>query len=128
MRTGNVRVGLGVMFASFWLGCSVPVGLAFAQEPAASTAEASNRIERILATEQGGNIIVKLSMAQPLSRVPASFSMASPARIAFDFPDTANGLGRNSQTFNTGDLRSANIVQVGDRTRLVLNLDRKSVV
>ena len=126
MRTGNVRVGLGVMFASFWLGCSVPVGLAFAQEPAASTAEASNRIERILATEQGGNIIVKLSMAQPLSRVPASFSVASPARIAFDFPDTANGLGRNSQTFNTGDLRSANIVQVGDRTRLVLNLARVS--
>jgi type IV pilus assembly protein PilQ len=50
--------------------------------------------------------------------------VANPARIAFDFPDTANGLGRNSQVLNTGDLRSVNIVQVGDRTRLVLNLSR----
>jgi type IV pilus assembly protein PilQ len=63
-------------------------------------------------------------MAQPLSAAPGSFSVANPARIAFDFPDTANGLGRNSQVLNTGDLRSVNIVQVGDRTRLVLNLSR----
>ena len=46
--------------------------------------------------------------------------------MAFDFPDTANGLGRNSQALNAGDLRSVNIVQVGDRTRLVLNLTRVS--
>jgi len=78
----------------------------------------------MVAAEQGGSIVLKLTMAQPLAAAPGSFSVANPARIAFDFPDTANGLGRNSQVLNTGDLRSVNIVQVGDRTRLVLNLSR----
>ena len=50
--------------------------------------------------------------------------MASPARIALDFANTTNGLGKNSQLFNEGDLRSANIVQSDDRTRVVLNLNR----
>jgi type IV pilus assembly protein PilQ len=85
---------------------------------------AGNRIEKMVAAEQGGSIVLKLTMAQPLAAAPGSFSVANPARIAFDFPDTANGLGRNSQVLNTGDLRSVNIVQVGDRTRLVLNLSR----
>jgi type IV pilus assembly protein PilQ len=69
-------------------------------------------------------VYVKLTLQQPLSAVPASFSVANPARIAFDFPGTANALGRNTQPINAGDLVSANIVQAGDRTRLVLNLAR----
>ena len=56
----------------------------------------------------------------------AGDSATGPARIAFDFPGTANALGRNVQTIDQGDLRSANIVQAGDRTRLVLNLTRMS--
>ena len=44
----------------------------------------------------------------------------------FDFPDTGNGLGATARQLNAGDLRSVNIVQVGDRTRLVLNLSRLS--
>jgi type IV pilus assembly protein PilQ len=85
--------------------------------------QAGNRIEKIIAAEQGGNIILKLTMAQP-SRLRRAASAWPIRRIAFDFPDTANGLGRNSQVLNAGDLRSVNIVQVGDRTRLVLNLSR----
>jgi type IV pilus assembly protein PilQ len=65
---------------------------------------------------------VKVRLKTPLAQPPASFSVASPARIAFDFPGTGNELGRSLQTIDEGDLRSANIVQVGDRTRLVLNL------
>ena len=98
-----------------------PATSALAQ-PAQLAEPAGNRIEKMVAAEQGGSIVLKLTMAQPLSAAPGSFSVANPARIAFDFPDTANGLGRNSQVLNTGDLRSVNIVQVGDRTRLVLNL------
>ena len=98
---------------------------ALAQVPSpVGAVPANNRIEKIVAAEQGGNIILKLTLTQPLATVPASFSVANPARIAFDFPDTANGLGRNSQALNTGELRSVNVVQVGDRTRLVLNLSR----
>jgi type IV pilus assembly protein PilQ len=50
--------------------------------------------------------------------------VANPSKIALDFPLTANGLGKVSQVLNEGDLRSMNIVQAGDRTRLVLNLVR----
>jgi len=48
--------------------------------------------------------------------------VANPAKIALDFQSTANGLGKNTEVFNRGGLRSMNVVQVGDRTRLVLNL------
>lgn len=73
-------------------------------------------------SRQGGDIFVKVRMKAPLAQAPASFSVANPARIAFDFPATANAMGKNVQQIDEGDLRSANIVQVGDRTRLVLNL------
>lgn len=86
------------------------------------TASANNSIETLQVAQQGGNTVVKLGLKQALGAVPPSFSVASPARVVFDFAGTANGLGRTVQQVNEGDLRSINIVQVGDRTRLVLNL------
>jgi len=56
--------------------------------------------------------------------VPPNFTIASPARIAFDFPGTVNALGRSSQDVAQGELRSMSIVQGADRARLVLNLRR----
>ncbi|WP_374478312.1 type IV pilus secretin PilQ [Zoogloea sp.] len=124
MRRCSFTLGALAMVAV--LGWMAPATSALAQTAESSplAAPAGNRIEKMVAAEQGGSIVLKLTMAQPLSAAPGSFSVANPARIAFDFPDTANGLGRNSQVLNTGDLRSVNIVQVGDRTRLVLNLSR----
>ncbi|HLS86034.1 MAG TPA: type IV pilus secretin PilQ, partial [Burkholderiales bacterium] len=52
------------------------------------------------------------------------FAVTNPARIAFDFPNTVNALGRSSQDIGQGELRSMNVVQGTDRTRLVLNLRR----
>nr|MBL8412312.1 type IV pilus secretin PilQ [Dechloromonas sp.] len=83
-----------------------------------------NAIEAINVAQQGSDIAVKIDMKEPLSAPPAGFSVANPAKIALDFPMTANALGKNSQVLNEGDLRSMNIVQAGDRTRLVLNLVR----
>lgn len=95
------------------------------QEQDAGQAQAfSNRIEGLEVAEQGGTLYVRLTLREALASPPPSFSVANPARIAFDFAGTANGLGRNAQAIDQGDLRSANIVQVGDRTRLVLNLTR----
>ncbi len=124
MKMGPCGIKLGALVMAACFGSLAPVAAVVAQTPPGAAAQAANRIEKIVAAEQGGSIILKLTMAQPLAAVPGSFSVASPARIAFDFPDTANGLGRNSQALNAGDLRSVNIVQVGDRTRLVLNLSR----
>jgi type IV pilus assembly protein PilQ len=123
MKMGRCSFRFGALAVAAVLGCMAPAAPVLAQVTE-SAVPAGNRIEKMVAAEQGGSIVLKLTMAQPLAAAPGSFSVANPARIAFDFPDTANGLGRNSQVLNTGDLRSVNIVQVGDRTRLVLNLSR----
>lgn len=86
--------------------------------------EAANAIEAINVAQQGSDIAVRIDLKAALTTPPAGFSVASPARVALDFPSTANALGKNSQVVNEGDLRSLNVVQVGDRTRLVLNLVR----
>jgi type IV pilus assembly protein PilQ len=101
--------------------CALAVGLWQLQAVAAE----SNRIEAInVAGHQAGQVIVKVTLAQPMANAPAGFSINNPPRIALDFPDTVNALGRSSQEVSEGDLRSLNIVQVGGRTRLVLNLSR----
>ena len=84
----------------------------------------ANVIEAINVAQQGNDIAVKIELKEALTSPPAGFSIANPAKIALDFPLTANGLGRNSQVVNEGDLRSLNVVQAGERTRLVLNLGR----
>lgn len=92
--------------------------------PAIAQQAPANSIEAINVAQQGSEIAVKIDLKDALTTPPAAFSVANPAKIALDFPSTANGLGKNSQTLNEGDLRSMNIVQAGERTRLVLNLVR----
>ncbi len=89
---------------------------------AKADAVAANSIRTLEVQHSDAGTIVKLVLKQALSAQPGSFSIASPARIAFDFPGTVNELGSSVRQINQGDLRSANVVQVGDRTRLVLNL------
>ena len=84
----------------------------------------SNAIEGFEVTQVGAKTVVKITTKEPLRTVPPNFAVANPARIAFDFPNTTNGLGRSSQDIGQGELRSMNVVQGSDRTRLVLNLRR----
>jgi type IV pilus assembly protein PilQ len=81
-----------------------------------------NSIDGFNVAAQGGRVIVRITTKQPLAAPPASFTVTQPARIALDFPNTTNGLGRANQEINEGDLRGMSVVQVGDRTRMVLNL------
>ncbi|MBA4742618.1 MAG: type IV pilus secretin PilQ [Azoarcus sp.] len=90
----------------------------------ASQAAADNRLRDFSISEQGGTLYLRLDFERPLDALPAHFSVNEPARIAYDFPNTGNTLGRVQQTVNRGDLRSVNIVESGGRTRLVLNLSR----
>ena len=98
------------------------VALAIGLLALSGVSRAQNSIDAVNVTQQSGQILLRLTMKEPLATVPASFTVANPARIAFDFPKTANNLGKNSQDIGEGDLRSMNLVQVGDRTRVVLNL------
>jgi type IV pilus assembly protein PilQ len=84
----------------------------------------TNSIEAFDVTQQGGKVVLRITTKEPLRAVPPSFTVANPARIAFDFPGTANALGRSSQDIAQGELRSMNLVQAPDKTRLVLNLRR----
>lgn len=70
----------------------------------------------------GGKLVLRVELKNTLANPPAGFTISTPPRIAFDFPNTENGLGKSMQEFGEGDLRSANIVQAGNRTRLVVNL------
>lgn len=72
----------------------------------------------------GGKQIIKVGLKNAPANLPAGFTITSPPRIALDFPDTANDLGKSVQEFGEGDVRSANIVQAGNRTRLVINLNQ----
>ena len=98
---------------------AVTAAWAQSAQPAANSIEAIN-----VAGQRGGNIVVRITLKQPLANPPAGFTINNPPRIAFDFPGTHNALGKNIQEVGDGDLRNMNIVQAGDRTRLVMNLTR----
>lgn len=102
------------------LGVLLVCASAMAQDASSS----ANAVQAINVAQQAGGVLVKLTLKQPLAAPPASFSVASPARIAFDFPSTTNATGRSSQTFNEGGLRSVNFVETPEKMRLVLNLNK----
>jgi type IV pilus assembly protein PilQ len=111
------------IIASMLVGASLAApAVGFAQVPVGAQAQTANAVQGFNVSSQGGQTVVRVTMSQPLAAVPANFTVNQPARIAFDFPSTTNATGRPGQEINEGDLRTMSMVQVGDRTRLVLNL------
>ena len=111
------RILLGV------LGFTAFFSVAAAQDAPA----AANEVQSINVAQQAGGVLVKLTLKQPLTAPPSSFSVANPARVALDFPGTSNAIGRNSQSFNEGGLRSVNFVQTAEKMRVVLNLNHSMI-
>ncbi len=87
-----------------------------------ATSDAGNTLTAINVAAQGGAIVVRVTLKQALANPPAGFAINNPPRIAFDFPGTANALGKNIQEVGDVNLRNMNIVQAAGRTRLVMNL------
>ena len=87
---------------------------------------AQNAIQSINSTQQGTAEVVRIELSEPLAAVPAGFTIQTPPRIAIDLPGVTNALGRSSVEVNQGNLRSVNVAQAGERTRLVLNLKQAS--
>jgi len=85
-------------------------------------AQTANSIQSVSGSIQGGSEIIRIDLAEPLTALPTGFSIQTPARIALDFPGVGNAMGRSAVALNLGNLRSANVIQAGERTRLVLNL------
>ena len=111
----------------FMLICGIN---AHAQSPAVPLAadpgsETQNSIQSLnVISMPGGKLMLKVGLKDAPAKAPLNFTINTPPRIAFDFPNTTNGLGKSSQEFSEGELRSANIVQAGNRTRLVINLNQ----
>lgn len=89
---------------------------------AQAQAPAVNTIQAVTASIQGGSEIIRIDLAEPLKVIPTGFTIQAPARIALDFPGIVNTMGRSALELNLGNLRSANVIQAGERTRVVLNL------
>ncbi len=105
MQTWRARL------AAFVVACAMPCA-----------AWAANAIQAITSSQQAGTEVVRIELTEALAAVPVGFSVQTPPRIAVDLPGVANELGRNLLEINQGNLRSVNVAQAGDRTRLVLNL------
>ena len=89
----------------------------------ASAADDANSIQTISASQaEGGRTVIKIGLKNAPANQPAAFTINMPPRIAFDFVNTTNDLGKSTQVFGEGTLRAVNIVQAGTRTRLVVNL------
>ena len=97
-------------------------GMTLVMLGATAVAQAQNAIESITSSIQSGAEVIRIDLTQPLPAVPTGFVIQTPARIALDFPGVTNAVGRSTIDVNQGNLRSVNIVQAGDRTRLVMNL------
>ena len=105
--------GLGALFALALLALCAQ---AYAQP---------NGIEAVnISSQAAGRVVVKVTLREAPTTPPASFTVANPPRIALDFADTTNAMARPLPDVTEGDLRRVNVVQAGDRTRMVLELAR----
>ena len=97
-------------------------GMALSAAFFASSVHAQNTIQSVTGSVQNGAEVIRIDLSEPLAALPAGFSIQTPARIALDFPGVGNAMGRTVVDLNLGNLRSANVIEAGERTRVVLNL------
>ncbi len=83
---------------------------------------AQNVIESVTTSTQSGVEVVKIEMKQALATPPVGFSIQTPARVVLDLPNVGSGSTQSAIAINQGNVRSANVIQAGDKTRVVLNL------
>ena len=79
-------------------------------------------VQAITSSQQSGADVVRIELSEPLSALPPGFVVQAPPRIAIDLPGVTSGLPKSLVDINQGNVRTVNVAQAGDRTRLVLNL------
>ena len=83
-----------------------------------------NAVKRVDATTVGEQTVFTVELQGPPSQKPADFTTQNPPKLAIDFIDTGFAAGRAQYDLGGKLLKSANVVQIGDRTRVVLDLTR----
>jgi type IV pilus assembly protein PilQ len=89
---------------------------------ASFSALAQSAIQSINSSLQAGSEVIRIELSEPLAALPKGFAVQTPPRIAIDLPGVGNATGKPVVDVNQGNLRSVNIAQSDERTRLVLNL------
>ena len=88
-------------------------------------AYAQNIITALTVGYNSSATVIRIDLARPLNKLPDNEFIAGPSpHIVLEFSDTASGLDEPVHEFTEGGLRSANIIQSGERTRLVLYLNQ----
>lgn len=92
---------------------------------AAELPASANQLQAVDVTAlPGGRLNVQLQLSQPLASAPLSFTLSNPPRIVFDLPNAVNATGKNVLPVNQGVLKSVQVAQASDRSRVVLNLSK----
>lgn len=121
------RVARGGAVAWLSLCMFMVAGQAVAQQAASAPAAASgNAIEKVEQATAGESTVVTVTLKDAPAQKPVEFSTQQPARIAIDFFGTGFAQGRANYQYGGKLLRTANVVQIGDRTRVVLDLARQT--
>jgi type IV pilus assembly protein PilQ len=121
----NVLPKIAQKLSRHLVGIALFTGLALPAVHAADAPAAANAVQSVEATTlPGGKVVVRVNLKNALADTPAGFTVGSPPRIALDLPGTRNAMGRNTIEANLGPLVNVNVVEAGERTRLVLNLNK----
>jgi len=124
MQTHREKMHNLTLFAGSFRYVTILLGL-LVSVAAYSQDAGRNLLESINTTaQQGGKIVIRANFKAPLLAVPASFTVTNPARIALDLPNTTNGLGKSTIEVGEGSVRSVSVVEVANRTRMVVNLSQ----
>jgi len=92
-----------------------------APTPAATGGQTNELVDVSFVALPGDRALVTLRFSA-LPPKPESFTIDEPARIALDFPGTANKLPWRTRNIGIGMARSVTAVEADGRTRVVLNL------
>ncbi len=105
------------------LAGAATMALALALAAPAALAQ-GNQVKSVDANVLGEQTLFTIDLQSPPAQKPVDFTTQNPARIAIDFFDTGFAAGRAQYDYAGKLLRAANVMQIGDRTRVVLDLTR----
>jgi len=94
------------------------------KDNASQVATNANAITAIDLSRHGNQQRLHISLKQLPSAAPTTFITQNPPRLVVDFPSTINATGQTRRVLDSGDIRHIDIIQVADRTRLVVFLKR----
>lgn len=105
--------------------CFIAQGLMLQAAEAAEQVGLENKIERVdFIAQSGGRLAVKIKTTNPLPNVPPSFTLNNPPRLSLDFFAVSNGLMKSNLTADQGALKTIQLAEAKDRTRMVLSLTK----